>query len=149
MAPRDLSIRRAGSRRLEWGDVKAYNPRSYQLSAQLYVLSSPAGEVPMIRQVLAPAAALILSVLVPTVAFAQGAQAAAPTTPAPTTQARFVKPIKGIAHIEVIQAPSKRVGNEVVTVVKVKNVSNGAIHLLKLDEYWYDKSRKNIVTGTT
>jgi hypothetical protein len=102
----------------------------------------------MNRRVLAPAATLVFCVFAGSAVFGQ-AKPAAPTTPAPATPAKFVKPIKGIAYIEVIQGQSKRVGNEVVTVVKVKNVSPGAIHLLKLDEYWYDKSRKKIVSGST
>lgn len=60
--------------------------------------------------------------------------------------AKYVAPVKGIATIEVIQTPSKRVGNEMVTVLKVRNTSKGAINLLKADEYWYDKTMK-IVTG--
>ena len=37
-------------------------------------------------------------------------------------------------------------GGEVVTTIKVKNLSYGSIAGLKLDEYWYDKAG-NIVTG--
>jgi hypothetical protein len=47
----------------------------------------------------------------------------------------------------VVQLPSKRVGKEMVTVLKVKNTSKGSINLLKADEYWYDKNMK-IVSGT-
>lgn len=68
-------------------------------------------------------------------------------TQAPAKPAKYVAPVKGIATIEVLQAPSKRVGKEMVTVVKVRNTSKGAINLLKLDEYWYDKNTK-IVTGS-
>jgi hypothetical protein len=41
---------------------------------------------------------------------------------------------------------SKRVGKEMVTVVKVRNTSKAPINLLKLDEYWYDQNLK-IVSG--
>jgi hypothetical protein len=61
--------------------------------------------------------------------------------------AKYIPPVKGLATIDVIQMPSKRVGNEMVTVIKVRNTSKGAINLLKADEYWYDKSMK-IVSGT-
>ena len=68
------------------------------------------------------------------------AQAQAPAQPA-----KYVAPVKGGATIEAIQN-SKRVGKEMVTVVKVRNTSKGALNLLKADEYWYDKNMK-IVTG--
>lgn len=67
-------------------------------------------------------------------------------TPEPPAKAKYVRPVKGQATIEVIQAPSKRVRNEMVTVLKIRNTSSGAINLLKADEYWYDKDMK-IVTG--
>ena len=70
---------------------------------------------------------------------------AQPQTPA--TPAKYVPPVKGIATIEVIQAPSKRVGNEMVTLLKVRNTSKGSINLLKADEYWYDQ-KMQIVSGT-
>jgi hypothetical protein len=71
---------------------------------------------------------------------ALSAQAQAPAQPA-----KYIAPVKGAATIEVIQT-YKRVGKEMVTVVKVRNTSKGAINLLKADEYWYDKDMK-IVTG--
>jgi hypothetical protein len=70
---------------------------------------------------------------------------AQPQTPA--KPAKYVPPVKGTATIEVIQAPSRRVGKEMVTVLKVRNTSKGAINLLKADEYWYDRNMK-IVTGS-
>jgi hypothetical protein len=81
-------------------------------------------------------------------AYAQ-AQPAAPTTqPAPATRAKWVAPVKGIATVEVLPGTSKKVGNDIVTVLKIKNVSNGAIALLRIDEYWFDKSLKT-VSGDT
>jgi hypothetical protein len=70
--------------------------------------------------------------------FAQTQQPAAP--------AKYIAPVKGVATIEVIQSPSRRMGKEMVTVVKVRNTSKGTINLLKADEYWYDKGMK-IVTS--
>jgi hypothetical protein len=64
---------------------------------------------------------------------------------APPTKARFIPPIKGQATIDVMQS-SKRVGKEMLTVVKVRNTSKAPINLLKLDEYWYDQNLK-IVSG--
>jgi hypothetical protein len=81
-------------------------------------------------------------------AFAQ-AQPAAPTAqPAPAARAKWVAPVKGIASIEVIRGTTKTVGNDKVTTLRVKNVSNGAIALLRVDEYWFDKKQQN-VSGDT
>ena len=67
-------------------------------------------------------------------------------TPPPAQKTKFIPPVKGLATIEVIQSPSKKVGNEMVTVIKVRNTSTGSINLLKIDEYWYD-SKLKIVGG--
>ena len=53
---------------------------------------------------------------------------------------------KGIAEIEVIQATPKRVGADMVTVLRIRNLSPGAISLLKVDEYWYDH-KLQVVSG--
>ena len=98
------------------------------------------------------AAALLCSLAFPSASFAQTAQAAKPATPtgtaAPATKAKFAPLVKGVARIEVIQGTSKKVGNDMVTVTKIKNVSDGAIGLLRVDEYWYDKNLKE-VSGDT
>jgi hypothetical protein len=56
----------------------------------------------------------------------------------PAQRAKFIPPVKGTATIEVIQSPPKRVGPDMVTLIKVRNTSKGSINLLKIDEYWYD-----------
>lgn len=68
-------------------------------------------------------------------------------TQAPAKPAKYVPAVKGLATIDVIQAPSKKVGQEMVTVLKIKNTSKGSINLLKLDEYWYDANMK-VVSGS-
>ena len=78
-------------------------------------------------------------------ALSMPAAAAQPQDPA--KPAKYIPPVKGVATIDVVQMPSKRVGKEMVTVLKIKNTSKGSINLLKADEYWYDKSMK-IVSGT-
>ena len=78
-------------------------------------------------------------VVVTPVAFAQTQQPPAP--------AKYIAPVKGVATIEVLQMPSKRVGKEMVTVIKVKNTSKGTINLLKADDYWYDSNMKIVTTG--
>ena len=111
----------------------------------------------MNRLLFAPAAAIAFCVLTATPAFTNSSIAdqqqppaakAAPTTPAPATPAKWIKPVKGQATIEVLQGPSKKVGDEIVTVIKVRNTSSGPIALLKCDEYWYDK-KMQVVTGDT
>ncbi len=65
---------------------------------------------------------------------------------APAAPAKFVKTMKGVATVDFIEGPSKKVGNEIVTVLKVKNTSPLAISLFKVDEYWYNK-KQQVVTG--
>jgi hypothetical protein len=104
----------------------------------------------------APAGTLLCSLLVVSAAFAQDKPAQAPATKAtaassvqaPAAPARFVKPVKGTATIELIKGAPKKIGPDIVTVLKIKNTSNGAINLLKVDEYWYNK-KQQVVTGDT
>ncbi len=96
----------------------------------------------------------VLLALAAATVFAQSKAAQAPaakaTTPtpaqAPAAPARFVKTLKGTADIQFMQLPSKKVGSDIVTVLKIKNMSSLAVSLLKVDEYWYDKTRA-VVTG--
>jgi hypothetical protein len=80
----------------------------------------------------------------------QIAPLAAQTKPAPpAAPAKFVAPVKGDAAVEVMTATKvDQKSNEVVTVVKVKNTSTGAIAGLKVEEYWWDKA-SNPVTGNS
>jgi hypothetical protein len=74
---------------------------------------------------------------------------AAGDAPAPAAErAKYYRPVKGTASIELIRGPSKRVGQDIVSELKIKNTSNGRIDLLVVDEYWYDTNREN-VTGTS
>ena len=95
---------------------------------------------------------IVLLVFAAVSAFAQAkptpapaAKTAAPATTASSTQqapaapAKFIKPLKGTADIQFIPSPSRKVGNEIVTVLKIKNLSNAPVALLKVDEYWYNK----------
>ena len=68
-------------------------------------------------------------------------------TQQPATPAKYIAPVKGVATIDVLQMPSKRVGKEMITVIKVRNTSKGTINLLKIDEYWYDGRRQLVTTG--
>jgi len=75
--------------------------------------------------------------------------------PAPAAQpaaapARLAPPVRGEAELGYTKPVSKRSpdGKFVVTSIKVKNLSQGSIAGLKVDEYWYDKAG-DPVTGDT
>lgn len=70
---------------------------------------------------------------------AQGQQPAAPR--------KFVIPVRGQAELGMIKPVVKVEGTEVVTTIKVKNLSTGAIAGLKVDEYWYDKTGNMLPGG--
>ena len=76
------------------------------------------------------------------------ATSAAPTTAqqAPAAPAKFIKPLKGMADIQFMEVSAKKVGTDIVTVLKVKNMSSAPISLLKVDEYWYNKATPPVVT---
>ena len=80
---------------------------------------------------------------------APAAKGTTPTTAqAPAAPAKFVKTLKGTADIQFMQISSKKIGPDIVTVLKIKNLSPLAVSLLKVDEYWYDKSTPpKVVTG--
>jgi hypothetical protein len=93
----------------------------------------------MKRAALATLAAVVaLSVAV------AGAAYAAQGTPAPPPPAKkkFAPPVRGVADVGILK-PVVKVDtktNEVVTTIKVKNLSNGAIAGLRVAEFWYDKA---------
>jgi hypothetical protein len=99
-----------------------------------------------------PAFAAIVVLVVTAIAstaFAQAQPASSAVQPAPA-RAKWVAPVKGIASVEVILGTPKKVGADVVTSIKVKNMSGGAIALLRVDEYWFDKSNPpKVVSGDT
>jgi hypothetical protein len=64
--------------------------------------------------------------------------------PPPVNKARMATPVKGTAWIEVIQGQPKRIGNDMVTVSKIKNVSSGPIAGLRLDEFWFDHKLQQV-----
>jgi hypothetical protein len=90
----------------------------------------------MKRFALLPALALVLS---STLAFAQA--------PPPAEKAKFIPPVKTTATIDVQRVSQKRASKEIVTTIKVRNTSKGSINLLRVDQYWYDKSSKQVSFG--
>jgi hypothetical protein len=93
-----------------------------------------------------PALALAAFVLAVPVAAAQTPPAAPASSP--PAKAKYVPPVKGVADIAILKPDTQVVGKDVVTKIKVKNTSLGAIHLLRVDEYWYDKAG-NMLPGDT
>lgn len=80
---------------------------------------------------------------------AAGATPAGAAQTPPAAPAKFVPPIRGQAELGILKPVTKRDGKDIVTVIKVKNLSTtGSIAGLKLDEFWYDKAG-NPVTGDT
>ena len=71
---------------------------------------------------------------------------------APAAPAKMVPPIRGQANLGVTKPVTKAVNEGgqtfIVTTMKVKNLSSGAIAGLKADEFWYDK-QNNPVGGDT
>ena len=104
----------------------------------------------MNRSAFTSAAVLLCSFALATSALAQAAKPAAdqakPSGTAPAATAKWVPPIKGTAKIQVINGTPKKVGTDIVTVTKVKNISDGPIALLRMDELWYN-SKSEQVTG--
>jgi len=87
------------------------------------------------------------------VLLARGAAAdqAKPAAQAPAPAAapgRLAPPVRGQAELGYTKPVSKRMGSNIITTIKVKNLSNGAIAGLKVDEFWYDKAG-DPVTGDT
>lgn len=69
------------------------------------------------------------------------------TAPPPAQKSKYVPPVQGLATLEVIQSPPKRVGKDMVSVAKIRNTSKGSINLLIVDEYWYDANLKIVAAG--
>jgi hypothetical protein len=79
------------------------------------------------------------------------------TPPAATTQKpndeaaaapkKLVAPVRGEALIGYTKPVTKQEKNMIITTIKIKNLSSGAIAGLKVDEFWYDKDG-NPVTGS-
>ena len=64
--------------------------------------------------------------------------------PAPAARPKLVAPVRGVAQLGYTKPVVKNatIGGKqfVVTTIQVKNMANGAIAGLKVDEFWYDKA---------
>ena len=77
---------------------------------------------------------------------APAAAAATTPPPAPAAPAKWAEPVKGTAVLQILKPDVKASAKEVVTILKVKNMSYGPIAGLRVDEYWYDK-KGGVIAG--
>ena len=61
---------------------------------------------------------------------------------------KLVAPVRGVANIELTAPDTKVVGNNVVTTIRVKNVSSGPIAGFRVVENWFDRSRQSLPGDT-
>jgi hypothetical protein len=102
----------------------------------------------MIRRHSVPIFVLLFSAVFAVQAYAQ-ATPAKPTASAPAAPAKWMPPLKGEGTIEVIKSKPRRVGNDMVTTMKIRNTSKSPLALLTVDEYWYAAAGKDAVSGDT
>ena len=57
---------------------------------------------------------------------------------------KLVAPVRGEAAIELTAPNTQIVGNNVVTTMRLKNVSSGAIAGLRIEENWFDRNRNPV-----
>lgn len=84
-------------------------------------------------------------------------QAAKPAAPATSTQKpadegapkKLVAPVRGEALIGFLTPVTKSEGNMIVTTIRIKNLSSGAIAGLKVDEFWFDKAGQPVTGAQT
>ena len=50
---------------------------------------------------------------------------------------KLIAPVRGDANVEITKPDTKIVGNDVVTVIRVKNVASAPIAGFKIEENWY------------
>jgi hypothetical protein len=108
-----------------------------------------------IRSMLALAGAFLLVAGAAAGQTGQGAKPA-PAAPAagqaPTAKPRLVPPVRGEAPLgytkPVVKAGKVEGKDFIITTIRVKNLSQGSIAGLKVDEFWYDKAG-DPVTGDT
>ena len=56
-------------------------------------------------------------------------------------------PFKGQAEVEYTQPVTKKVGDNVVTTIKVKNMASGPLTRMKIAETWFDKGGQIVGAG--
>ena len=61
-----------------------------------------------------------------------------------TGTVRWVNPIRGTVDITYLKPDVKTVKGEVITTIKVKNMSNGPVAKLKVEEFWWDNNNNPV-----
>ncbi len=84
------------------------------------------------------ALAAALGFLFAPVAFAQTPAPAAPATA--TAPRKLISPFRGDATVEYTKPVTKKVGNNIVTTMTIKNTSPGPLAGFRLEESWSDKT---------
>jgi hypothetical protein len=77
-------------------------------------------------------------ILIAAVTTAMGAGASFAGQAAPAK--KLVAPVRGEANVEITKPDTKIVGNDVVTVIRVKNMATAPIAGFKIEENWYKGS---------
>jgi hypothetical protein len=78
-------------------------------------------------------------ILIAAVATAMGAGASF-AGQAPAAARKLVAPVRGEANVEITKPDTKVIGNDVVTIIYVKNVATAPIAGFKIEENWYNKA---------
>lgn len=105
----------------------------------------------MSRRFALAAVACLLFAWIPSVSASQAKPA--PPAPAPaggatsTAPAKWVPPMKGLVTVDFIQGKPEKVKGDIVTKLKIRNTSKGAIALLSVEELWYN-SKREIVSNS-
>ena len=98
------------------------------------------------RAILALTTAIgILSVA--SLAFSQTQATGQTAKPETSGQVKWVNPVRGTVQIQYTKPQTKRVKDQVVTTITVKNVSNGPIARLKVEEFWWDKNNNPVASN--
>jgi hypothetical protein len=75
----------------------------------------------------------------------QTAGQAAPAQSSSTV--KWVNPVHGTVQIQYTNPVTKRVKDNVVTTITVKNMSNGPVARLKVEEFWWDKKNNPVASN--
>jgi hypothetical protein len=66
----------------------------------------------------------------------------------PVKPAKWAAPLKGEGTIEVIRGKPRHVGDNMESLLKIKNTSKAPLALVTVEEYWYNAKRET-VSGDT
>lgn len=99
----------------------------------------------MTRARVAFAATLVTASLAGAVLVAQTVQA--PELTPILAGRKFTAPVKGQADVEYTAPKTARKGDQVITTIMVRNISQAPIARLRIDEVWYEKGGSVLTAG--